>query len=192
MDFVMVHSYSRHNRTDMADNSQFSTVETAKLFGKPTYVHTPPKLPLCLALCLSVCRSVCQPVSHTWFTGQVAETGEQTTNDNLFPADPHGIGMHNALWASMASMGAMSSAVWWWDNWVAPNNLCTHRSMGAFALPLTIRSLCQVRRCSYRHFTAVRKFADSVEWPSYVWRPVGHDAPAQCTDTNPDSHNPPK
>ena len=135
MDFVMVHSYSRHNRTDMADNSQFSTVETAKLFGKPTYVHTPPKLPLCLALCLSVCRSVCQPVSHTWFTGQVAETGEQTTNDNLFPADPHGIGMHNALWASMASMGAMSSAVWWWDNWVAPNNLCTHRSMGAFALP---------------------------------------------------------
>ena len=75
--------------------------------------------------------------------GQVAETGEQTTNDNLFPADPHGIGMHNALWASMASMGAMSSAVWWWDNWVAPNNLCTHRSMGAFALPLTIRSLYQ-------------------------------------------------
>ena len=82
---------------------------------------------------LSVFLSAC--LSHIWFTGQVAETGEQTTNDNLFPADPHGIGMHNALWASMASMGAMSSAVWWWDNWVAPNNLCTHRSMGAFALP---------------------------------------------------------
>lgn len=134
MDFVMVHTYSRHNRTDMADNSQYETVKTARMFGKPTFV---------------------------------AETGEQTTDNHRFPADPKGIGLHNALWASMTSMGAMSSAVWWWDSWVAAHDL-------------------------YHHFTAARKFADSVDWPAYVWRPIGHDAPPECTDTNPDSHNPPK
>jgi hypothetical protein len=135
MDFVMVHTYSRHNATDMADNSQYSTVSTAKQFSKPTYV---------------------------------AETGEKTAFDNYsFPADPTGIGLHNALWASMHSMGAMSSAVWWWDQWVAPLSL-------------------------YHHFTAVRKFADSVNWPAYIWKPIGIDAPPQCTDKNPDSHIPPK
>ena len=121
MDFVMVHSYSRHNGSDLADNSQFETVSTSQQFGKPTYV---------------------------------AETGEngRSTDKNgpAFPADPTGIGLHNALWASMTSMGAMCSAVWWWDNWVAPERL-------------------------YHHFTPARMFADSVAWPSFVWKPIGHN-----------------
>ena len=135
MDFVMVHTYSRHNKTDMADNSQFFTVATSERFHKPTYV---------------------------------AETGELVPEKNYhFPADPTGIGLHNALWASMTSMAAMTSMVWWWDSWVAPQNL-------------------------YHHFTPVRKFADSIPWVKHKWLPIGPNATSPCTDTNPDNHHPPQ
>ena len=86
MDFVMTHSYSSHNRSDMADNAQYWNVRNSKAYGKPTYV---------------------------------AETGEEYAAtggvyDPKWPADPTGIGLHNALWASMVSMGAMASMNWWW------------------------------------------------------------------------------
>ena len=111
MDFVMVHTYSRHNKTDMADNAQYYTVATSRRFHKPTYV---------------------------------AETAEIVPhNDHSFPSDPTGIGLHNAMWGGMTSMAAMTSMVWWWDSWVAPLDL-------------------------YHHFTAVRTFADSIDWAQYV------------------------
>ena len=135
MDFVMVHTYSRHNKTDMADNSQYYTVATSRQFHKPTYV---------------------------------AETGETVPDHHhSFPTDPSGIGLHNALWASMTSMGAMTSMVWWWDSWVAPHNL-------------------------YHHFTAVRTFADSIDWAKHTWTPIGRNATQQCTDINPDHRVPPE
>ena len=135
MDFVMVHTYSRHNKTDMADNSQYYTVATSRHFQKPTYV---------------------------------AETGENIPGKNHdFPADPTGIGLHNAMWASVTSMGAMTSMVWWWDSWVAPHNL-------------------------YHHFTAVRKFSDSIDWVQHSWSPIGRNATSPCTDINPDNRIPPQ
>ena len=76
VDFVMTHSYSTHNRTDMADNSQYWTVRNSAAFGKPVYV---------------------------------AETGEATIDDHRWPADPTGLGLHNAMWASVVSVAAMSS-----------------------------------------------------------------------------------
>jgi hypothetical protein len=148
MDFVMTHSYSTHNKSDMADNSQFWNVLNSKQFDKPTYV---------------------------------AETGEATRDNHHWPADPTGIGLHNALWASMASLGAMTSMVWYWDSWVA----CSTAAQGARG--------DDSGDCLYSHFTAVARFASRIEYAAFRWEAIGHSAPPkQCTDKNPDPSIPPK
>ena len=38
VDFTNTHSYSSHNKTNMADNSQYWTTRMAAEYGKPTYV----------------------------------------------------------------------------------------------------------------------------------------------------------
>ena len=38
MDFTMTHAYSTHNKTDMADNSQYWTVKMSAEYAKPAYV----------------------------------------------------------------------------------------------------------------------------------------------------------
>merc|ERR1711908_180856 len=97
-----------------------------------------------------------------------AETGEITVAGRYnFPADPTGIGLHNVLWGSMSSMGAMTSMTWWWDHWVGPNRL-------------------------YHHFSGIRKFVGQIAWQQYSWAIIGPNAPKICTDKNPDSSNPPK
>ena len=140
MDFVMTHSYSSHNRSDMADNSQYWNVKNSQAYGKPTYV---------------------------------AETGEAFSaadGDHKWPADPTGIGLHNALWASMVSMGAMTSMTWWWDSWVA----CAPTSS-------------QSGDCLYHQFAAVADFADGVDWAAFKWTAIGKTSPppSECTDLNP-------
>ncbi len=70
----------------------------------------------------------------------LAEFGiDWQTSDSRW--DPHGTGinMHNGLWAGLMAGGAGTAMLWYWDNYVHPNNL-------------------------YRLFTPVRKFADTVDW----------------------------
>ena len=146
MDFVMTHSYSSHNRSDMADNSQYWNVKN-QAYQKPTYV---------------------------------AETGEVTTDDKHWPADPTGIGLHNVLWASMMSLGAMTSMTWWWDSWVACSN--TIENWGAAG--------DDSGGCLYHHFTAVANFSDGVDFAAFKWKVIGNTTTplSQCTDRNPGGH----
>lgn len=43
--------------------------------------------------------------------------GEQQNSDRT------GIGLHNALWSGLFSGGAGTGMLWWWDNYIDPNNL---------------------------------------------------------------------
>jgi hypothetical protein len=48
-------------------------------------------------------------------------------------ADKSGIGLHNALWSGLFSGGAGTGMLWWWDNYIDPNNLYYHFSaLGRF------------------------------------------------------------
>ena len=145
MDFVMTHSYSSHNRSDMADNSQYWNVKNGQAYEKPTYV---------------------------------AETGEATSDDKDWPmaADPTGIGLHNALWASMVSLGAMTSMTWWWDSWVACSKTAKNSGENSSG------------DCLYHHFTAVARFSDGVDFAAFKWEVIGNITSkplSQCTDRNP-------
>eukprot|EP00040_Diaphanoeca_grandis_P023279 m.126331 g.126331 ORF g.126331 m.126331 type:complete len:652 (+) comp29197_c0_seq1:134-2089(+) len=73
--------------------------------------------------------------------------------------DPTGHVLHNGMWSSVVTGGAMTSMTWWWDNWVQPYNL-------------------------YVHFDAIAAFTQSVQWGQYRWRPMSGDRPT-CTDTPP-------
>jgi hypothetical protein len=53
--------------------------------------------------------------------------------------DPDGVLLHNALWSGVLSGSAGTPMFWWWDNYIHPNGL-------------------------YRHYGALAKFAEPVEW----------------------------
>jgi hypothetical protein len=40
--------------------------------------------------------------------------------------DPEGIALHNALWAGVFGGAAGTPMLWWWDNYIHPENLYTH------------------------------------------------------------------
>jgi len=65
--------------------------------------------------------------------------------DRKYDPDGKGVNLHNGLWAGLASGDAGTGMLWWWDSYVHPLNL-------------------------YRHFTPVRRFADSVNWSEGAWR----------------------
>ncbi|NQT87305.1 hypothetical protein HQ560_11105 [bacterium] len=73
-----------------------------------------------------------------------ADKGAQKLNqlDNL------GIHLHNALWASCLGGAAGAPMLWWWDNYVAPNDL-------------------------YYHYGALGRFLDGVDWTGKPWVRVG-------------------
>ena len=53
------------------------------------------------------------------FVGEVGadSTGPRTKDD------PEGFQIHDALWTSIATASSGSAMPWWWDNYIAPNNL---------------------------------------------------------------------
>ena len=71
--------------------------------------------------------------------------------------DPNGLGIdfHNGMWASIASGNAGTGMLWWWDNYIAPQNL-------------------------YGQFRPVRQFVDAVDWTAgRAWKPLIFDAAQQ-------------
>ncbi|MCB0529022.1 MAG: DUF5060 domain-containing protein [Saprospiraceae bacterium] len=54
------------------------------------------------------------------------EFGLITSGSGLPSLDPNGIYLHNSLWGSLFSGGMGAGATWWWDNYVAPQNLYYH------------------------------------------------------------------
>jgi hypothetical protein len=57
------------------------------------------------------------------FTG---EFGLTTFGSDLIPLDPTGIHVHNSLWGSLFGGGLGAGASWWWDSYIAPQQLYTH------------------------------------------------------------------
>ena len=61
--------------------------------------------------------------------------------------DTDGVHLHNGLWSSAMAGAAGTAMLWWWGNYVDPNDL-------------------------YYHFAAVRKFTDGVPWDTAGFEPV--------------------
>jgi len=76
--------------------------------------------------------------------------GSGGTN-RLNKLDKLGIHLHNALWASCLSGAAGAPMLWWWDNYIEPNDL-------------------------YYHYRALGRFLAGVEWPAHPWVAVRDDA----------------
>ena len=71
--------------------------------------------------------------------------------NRLNKLDKLGIHLHNALWASCLSGAAGAPMLWWWDDYVEPNDL-------------------------YYHYRALGRFLKDVEWPAHPWVAVRDDA----------------
>lgn len=70
--------------------------------------------------------------------------------NRLNKLDRTGIHLHNALWASCLSGAAGAPMLWWWDDYVEPNDL-------------------------YYHYRALGRFLAGVDWPGEPWVPVRDD-----------------
>jgi len=64
--------------------------------------------------------------------------------------DPTGVHLHNALWASCLGGAAGAPMLWWWDNYVEPNDL-------------------------YYHYRALGRFLAEVDWTGQPWQAVRDD-----------------
>ena len=54
------------------------------------------------------------------------EFGLGPSGPTLITDDPNGVHIHNAIWGSLFG-GSMGSAMsWWWDDYIAPQNLYYH------------------------------------------------------------------
>jgi hypothetical protein len=81
-------------------------------------------------------QSYLNQFSKPTYTG---EFGINTSQSNLSSIDPNGIHIHNSLWATLFSGGMGTGATWWWDTYIAPQNLYYHYkapSIVANQLPL--------------------------------------------------------
>ncbi|WP_337173146.1 DUF5060 domain-containing protein [Paludisphaera sp.] len=77
--------------------------------------------------------------------------------------DPKGVGlnMHNGAWAAVASGGAGTAMLWWWDSYVHPLDV-------------------------YHVLTPLRKFADAVDWAGTPMEPIEKitvEAPVDAPET---------
>ncbi|WP_165231838.1 DUF5060 domain-containing protein [Aquisphaera insulae] len=78
----------------------------------------------------------------------LAEFGiDWQTGDEKWDATRTGLNMHNGAWAGVMSGGAGTAMLWYWDSYVHPANL-------------------------YHVLTPLRKFTDSVSWPTTAFRPI--------------------
>ncbi|KAJ5076941.1 hypothetical protein M0811_00261 [Anaeramoeba ignava] len=59
-------------------------------------------------------------VSKPSYLGEfgISGDGDQTRSE-----DPNGIHIHNGIWSSLCSLAAATSMTWWWDSYIAPQNL---------------------------------------------------------------------
>jgi hypothetical protein len=82
----------------------------------------------------------------------IAEFGFQPTGgtNRLNQLDRTGIHLHNALWASCLGGAAGAPMLWWWDDYVGPNDL-------------------------YYHYRALGRFLRGVDWTGQPWRPHRDD-----------------
>ena len=48
------------------------------------------------------------------------------TGDSYTTKDTEGVQIHNGIWSSVHSGSASSAMLWWWDNYIHPNNLYYH------------------------------------------------------------------
>jgi hypothetical protein len=48
------------------------------------------------------------------------------SNDSYTTKDAEGVQIHNGIWSSVHSGSASSAMLWWWDNYIHPNNLYYH------------------------------------------------------------------
>jgi len=82
----------------------------------------------------------------------IAEFGYHPSGgeNRLNKLDRTGIHLHNALWASCLSGAAGAPMLWWWDDYVEPNDL-------------------------YYHYRALGRFLAGVDWPGQPWQPVRDD-----------------
>ncbi len=83
--------------------------------------------------------------------------------DAAYDPDGKGVNLHNGLWSAVTSGDAATAMLWWWDNYVAPENL-------------------------YWQFTGVSRFVKAVNWNQGVWKPlqttqpVAHTTPVSYKD----------
>jgi hypothetical protein len=61
--------------------------------------------------------------------------------------DTQGVHLHNGLWSSVMAGAAGTAMLWWWGNYVEPNDL-------------------------YPHFTAVRRYTEGVPWDTAGFEPA--------------------
>ncbi|MBM4033004.1 MAG: DUF5060 domain-containing protein [Planctomycetes bacterium] len=82
----------------------------------------------------------------------IAEFGYQPSGgvNRLNKLDRTGIHLHTALWASCLSGAAGAPMLWWWDDYVEPNDL-------------------------YYHYRALGRFLAGVDWAGEAWAPVRDD-----------------
>jgi len=69
------------------------------------------------------------------------------SENRLNRLDRTAIHLHNALWASCLSGAAGAPMLWWWDNYVEPNDL-------------------------YYHYRALGRFLAGVDWAGQPWQPI--------------------
>ena len=83
----------------------------------------------------------------------LAEFGiDWRASDRKYDRAGQAVNLHNALWAAAVSGDAGGAMIWYWDNYVHPDNL-------------------------YGQFTPLRKFTDTVPWTDGPWKPLTADAP---------------
>ncbi|MCC6442168.1 MAG: DUF5060 domain-containing protein [Armatimonadetes bacterium] len=77
----------------------------------------------------------------------VGEFGADWAGGRWTEDDPTGIHLHNGLWISALSGDLGNAMLWWWDNYVAPQNL-------------------------YYHFKALSEFVTGAPWNEGSWQPI--------------------
>jgi len=74
-----------------------------------------------------------QSVHYDWTQQYLADYAKPTLVgefgiDNFLENDPSGIHFHNSLWVSALSGSFGTAMIWWWDNYIQPNNLYSNYS----------------------------------------------------------------
>jgi hypothetical protein len=83
--------------------------------------------------------------SKPTYTG---EFGINTSQSNLSTIDPNGIHIHNSLWATLFSGGMGTGASWWWDTYIAPQNLYYH-----YKAPAIVANQLPLQAANYKPTT---------------------------------------
>ncbi|NKB69711.1 MAG: DUF5060 domain-containing protein [Candidatus Latescibacteria bacterium] len=100
--------------------------------------------------------------------------------------DPTGIYLHNTLWASAFSGALGAAAIWWWDNYIEPQDLYYHfTGLARFMDQVDLAGSQFVPRQLHTNSEQLRGFAlqgedQTLGWlqqRAYNWRAVGEEGP---------------